>query len=120
MPITRVSANLPFVQTYEGEPQLDALGDASRRAIIALLSAQGPLAVSRLAEQLPISRPAVSQHLKVLKAAGLVQDHADGSKRIYALEKTGLADLRSYFATIWRQDLDEYADFVRASVEGRA
>lgn len=107
------------MRTYEGEAQLDALGDASRRAIVALLSSQGPLAVGRLADQLPISRPAVSQHLKVLKAAGLVQDHADGSRRIYALQSTGLADLRSYFSTIWRQDLDDFAAFVRASVNGQ-
>lgn len=101
--------------------QLDALGDASRRTIVALLSSEGPLSVSRLAERLPISRPAVSQHLRVLKSAGLVLDTAEGTRRIYALDSTGLEDLRAYFSAFWREDLDGFADFVSAASgrEGR-
>ncbi|MGW6282129.1 ArsR/SmtB family transcription factor [Kribbella sp. NPDC055071] len=99
------------METYRGEVQLDALGDRSRRAIVAVLSSQGPTAVSKLAEQLPISRPAVSQHLRVLKEAGLVRDTTAGTRRLYALDDTGLDDLRGYFTTFWRRTLDDYAAF---------
>lgn len=111
-----VSGNLRFVATYRGEIQLEALGDGSRRAIVELLAERGPLAVTRIAEILPISRPAVSQHLKVLKKAGLVQDEAQGTRRIYTLDDAGLSDLRAYFAQFWRADLDDYAAFVRTQV----
>lgn len=105
------------METYQGERQLEALGDQSRRTIISVLSRQGPLPVVRIAEQLPISRPAVSQHLKVLRAAGLVQVHVDGTRRVYALDDTGLSDLRAFFTAFWRHDLDEYYDHVRSSLK---
>jgi DNA-binding transcriptional ArsR family regulator len=111
-----VSASLRFVETYLGEVQLEALGDLSRRTIVALLSSQGPSSVSVLASQLPISRPAVSQHLRILKAARLVSGQADGTRRIYALDTAGLRDLRAYFSRFWREDLDGFADFVHQEI----
>lgn len=107
-----VSGNLPFVQTYRGGAQLDALGDPRRRAIVALL-AEGPAPVGVLAEHLPISRPAVSQHLRVLKMAGLVSGRTDGTRRVYALDPTGVADVRAFLTTFWREELDSFADYVR-------
>ncbi|MDN5854402.1 MAG: metalloregulator ArsR/SmtB family transcription factor [Actinomycetia bacterium] len=100
------------MQTYQGESQLDALGDPSRRAIVALLSSEGPSSVGLLAARLPISRPAVSQHLRVLKNANLVADRPDGTRRIYALDDTGLADLHAFIDAFWRSDLDRFARFV--------
>ena len=74
---------------------MDALGDPTRRAIFERLQS-GPRAVGELARELPVSRPAVSQHLKVLKDAGLVRDQADGTRRLYQIDPAGLAALRSY------------------------
>ena len=71
-----------------------ALADPTRRTIFELVVAR-PRAVGELAEQLPVTRPAVSQHLKLLKTAGLVRDHAEGTRRIYRVDPTGLAELRS-------------------------
>jgi DNA-binding transcriptional ArsR family regulator len=76
------------VVTYEIDPW-DALGDSTRRAIFERLVA-GPRAVGELAGDLPVSRPAVSQHLRVLKHAGLVSDRADGTRRVYAVNPAGL------------------------------
>ena len=89
---------------------MGALGDPTRRAIFELLSA-GPHAVGEIAEQLPVSRPAVSQHLKVLKQAGLVTDRAEGTRRLYQLNPQGIQDLRAYFDQFWNQAL---AAFKRA------
>ncbi len=97
--------------TYQGERQLDALGDASRRAIIALL-ADGPTSVGQLAAALPISRPAVSQHLRVLKNAGLVRDRADGTRRLYHLDPRGPADVRAYLDRYWTRTLAAFAEAV--------
>lgn len=99
------------MQTYQGEPQLDALGDPSRRAIVALL-AQAPAAVGQLAAGLPISRPAVSQHLRVLKDAGLVRDVAVGTRRVYELDATGVEQVRGFLDRFWHDDLERYAAFV--------
>lgn len=74
---------------------MEALGDATRRAIFELL-ADGPRAVGDIAGQLPVTRPAVSQHLKVLKNAGLVIDHQDGARRLYQLNPDGVGALRAY------------------------
>ena len=79
---------------YQGGP-LDALGDPRRRAILERLALR-PQAVGELAAELPISRPAVSQHLRVLRAAGLVSDRAEGNRRIYRLDPEGLSALRGY------------------------
>jgi DNA-binding transcriptional ArsR family regulator len=84
-----------------------ALGDPTRRQIFERL-AEAPSSVGALAARLPVSRPAVSQHLRVLKHAGLVRDHRDGTRRIYALAPEGLAELRSYFEQFWTQSLDSF------------
>ncbi|MDQ1534749.1 MAG: hypothetical protein QOF28_2510 [Actinomycetota bacterium] len=86
---------------------LDALGDPTRRALCERLAA-GPLPVGRLAEQLPVSRPAVSQHLKVLKQAGLVTDRAVGNRRLYELDPAGLAGLRSWLDRVWSDALTAF------------
>lgn len=83
---------------------LAALGDPTRRAIFESL-AKRPAAVGELAEQLPVTRPAVSQHLKVLKEAGLVYDRAQGTRRIYQLDPAGIGALRAYLDTFWNQSL---------------
>jgi DNA-binding transcriptional ArsR family regulator len=95
------------VTTYQQGLQLDALGDPTRRAIFERLGA-GPLAVSVLADLLPVSRPAVSQHLKVLKDAGLIVDHAEGTRRIYEHDPRGLAALRGYLDQFWTNALDAF------------
>lgn len=79
---------------------LDALGDANRRAILELLSSGGR-SVQQIADQLPISRPAVSRHLRVLRSAGLVDDEPDGTRRVYQLRDEGIAAIREYFRTVW-------------------
>jgi DNA-binding transcriptional ArsR family regulator len=79
---------------------LDALGDENRRAIVEILS-QGGRSVQQIADELPISRPAVSRHLRLLKEAGLVTDEADGTRRIYQLRDEGVEAIRAYFEQIW-------------------
>ena len=88
-----------------------ALGDPTRLAIFELL-AQGPRPVGGLAEQLPVTRPAVSQHLKVLKEAGLVIDHQNGTRRLYELDPEGLAAIRAYFDQFWNRALTAFKDAV--------
>jgi uncharacterized protein YndB with AHSA1/START domain/DNA-binding MarR family transcriptional regulator len=83
------------------------MGDATRRAIIARLAA-GPLPVGEISRDLPVGRPAVSMHLRVLKAAGLVADHAVGNRRYYRLNPDGLARLRDYLDWYWTQALAAY------------
>ena len=101
--ILMVSINLPLVITYEVDPW-DALGDGTRRAIFERLVA-GPRAVGELAGDLPVSRPAVSQHLRVLKQAGLVSDRADGTRRVYAVNPAGLEALRADLDRFWTHTL---------------
>jgi DNA-binding transcriptional ArsR family regulator len=86
---------------------LTALSDPTRRLIFERLSA-GPQPVGRLAHGLPISRPAVSQHLAALKAAGLVMDHAQGAKRIYRIDPHGLASIRAWLDQFWTASLDAF------------
>jgi DNA-binding transcriptional ArsR family regulator len=81
-----------------------ALGDPTRRAIFERL-ADGPRAVGEIAKDLPVSRPAVSQHLKVLKEAGLVTDRQDGNRRLYQLNPRGIGALRAYLDQFWNQAL---------------
>ncbi len=81
---------------------LDALGDANRRSIVEILS-QGGSSVQEIADRLPISRPAVSRHLRLLKDAGLVSDRAVGTRRIYELRGEGVDAIRDYFAEVWDQ-----------------
>jgi DNA-binding transcriptional ArsR family regulator len=101
----------PGRDARRGEQQLDALGDARRRDIVALL-ADGAVSVGELADRLPISRPAVSQHLKVLKEAGLVRDHAEGTRRLYGLDPSGPADVRAYLDRFWSNHLAAFAEYV--------
>jgi len=88
-----------------------ALGDPTRRAIFERL-ADRPRAVGELAGELPVSRPAVSQHLKVLKAAGLVVDRPAGTRRIYQLDPGGVGALRAYLDQFWNQSLAAYKEAV--------
>ncbi|HVD58492.1 MAG TPA: metalloregulator ArsR/SmtB family transcription factor [Thermoleophilaceae bacterium] len=82
----------------------DALGDPTRRAIFERL-ARGPTAVGELAQELPVSRPAVSQHLRVLKRAGLVSDQREGSRRLYEVDLDGVEALRTYLDSFWTDAL---------------
>ena len=86
------------------EIQLDALGDATRRAILARLL-NGPLPVGKLAGDFPVSRPAISQHLRILKDANLVVDHSQGTRRLYQLNPQGFDSLREYFDQFWNHAL---------------
>jgi DNA-binding transcriptional ArsR family regulator len=97
------------VATYRTGDGWDALGDPTRRAIIACL-AERPRAVGELAEVLPISRPAVSQHLRVLKDAGLVTDRTAGTRRVYRLNPAGVAALRDQLDAYWSRALDGLKD----------
>jgi DNA-binding transcriptional ArsR family regulator len=81
-----------------------ALADPTRRAIFERL-AESPSAVGELARELPVSRPAVSQHLKVLKSAGLVVDQAVGTRHVYSVDPVGISAIRDYFEQFWRQAL---------------
>jgi len=96
---------------------LDALGDPTRRAIFEQLS-EAPAAVVDLAARLPVSRPAVSQHLKVLKEARLVCDEQQGTRRIYSIDPVGLEGLRDYMDRFWRVQLHSFKR--RVEQEGSA
>jgi len=87
---------------------LDALGDRTRRQIFEALRG-GPRSVGELADGLPVSRPAVSQHLRVLKQAGLVTDRRQGTRRLYRVDPGGLAGLREYFDGFWGEALARFA-----------
>src|SRR5947209_17866182 len=84
-----------------------ALGDPHRRAIVELLGS-GPHSVQEIADQLPISRPAVSRHLRLLKGAGLVDDQADGTRRVYELRAEGVEAIRRYFAEVWDEAVPRF------------
>ena len=90
---------------------LDALGDPTRRAIFEHLG-ERPSAVVELAALVPVSRPAVSQHLKVLKDAGLVRGVQVGTRRIYSLDPDGLAELRDYLERFWNTALQSFKNRV--------
>jgi DNA-binding transcriptional ArsR family regulator len=102
------------VAAYHSEEAWNALGDPSRRAIVNCL-AERPQAVGELADALPISRPAVSQHLRVLKQAGLVTERAAGTRRIYRLNPAGVAALRDQLDTYWNRALAGYRDAVAST-----
>lgn len=82
-----------------GDP-FDALGDPNRRALLELLRA-GDRSVRELSDELPISRPAVSRHLRLLKEAGLVEDRAEGTRRLYRLQEEGVETVRAYLEQVW-------------------
>ena len=86
---------------------LDALGDSTRMAIFQKL-ANGPMPVNELARTMTVSRPAVSQHLKILKDAGLVSDIKSGTRRIYQLNPEGIALLRAHFDRVWDRALSNF------------
>jgi DNA-binding transcriptional ArsR family regulator len=98
------------VLTYEGDGWT-ALGDPTRRAIFERVVAH-PRAVGELAADLPVTRPAVSQHLKVLKDAGLVMDRRNGNRRIYQANPDGLATLRSQLERFWNEALANFKEIV--------
>jgi DNA-binding transcriptional ArsR family regulator len=87
----------------------DALGDPTRRRIFESLKA-GPRSVGELAHDLPVSRPAVSQHLRVLEQAGLVTHTANGTRNVYRVEPGGVAQLRAYFDQFWGDALERFAE----------
>jgi DNA-binding transcriptional ArsR family regulator len=97
------------VEAYEADAAFGIVSDPSRRSIVLLL-AEGPHAVVDLAAVLPISRPAVSQHLKVLKDAGLVDEEPVGTRRVYRLNETGLLALRDQLDTFWDRALHAFQD----------
>lgn len=107
------------MDTYGGDDGWGALGDRTRRAIVECL-AERPRAVGELADELPVSRPAVSQHLKVLKDAGLVTERAAGTRRIYRLNPSGVAALRDQLDTFWNRALAGYQDLVEQPKEDRS
>jgi DNA-binding transcriptional ArsR family regulator len=86
---------------------LQALGDPTRRSVLEQLR-NGPRAVGEIAEQLPVSRPAVSQHLRVLKEAGLVTERQNGTRRLYRVDPEGLAGLREYLDGFWEEALASF------------
>ena len=109
-----VSVCLPLVNAYP-HAQMDALGDPTRRAIVERLL-RGPLPVGELAREFPVSRPAISQHLRVLKRAHLVVDRPIGNRRVYEIDPAGVDALRAYFERFWNHAL---AAFKRAAEANR-
>lgn len=98
---------------------LSALADPTRQAILDLLL-DGPLPVGELAGRLPVSRPAVSQHLKVLKEVGVVVDVAQGTRRVYRVDPSGLAPLRAYLERFWTTNLVAFADHAERLAHAQA
>jgi DNA-binding transcriptional ArsR family regulator len=105
------------------QPNIDGaiglLGDPNRRAIFELL-ARRPSAVGEIAGQLPISRPAVSQHLKTLKDGGLVVSRPDGNRRVYSLDPHGVAAMRAWLDGVWEQALAGFQKFAEQTVADEA
>jgi len=104
------------VVAYQYLDGLGALGDPTRRAVFASL-AERPKAVGELADGLPVSRPAVSQHLKVLKDAGLVTERVAGARRIYRLNPVAVGALRDQLDTLWNRALASYKEVVEQPTE---
>ena len=102
--------------TYE--TSLAALADPTRRAVFERLRS-GPQAVGEIARDLPVSRPAVSQHLKTLKEAGLVRDEARGSARIYRIHAPALAELRDWLDSFWSDALESFKTYAEGDNERR-
>jgi len=97
---------------YEDDEAWTTLADRNRRSILTEL-AEGERTVGELTRSLPISQPAVSQHLKVLKHVGLVNDRAEGTKRIYRLNEAGVAALRDQLDTFWRRTMSGFEDLMK-------
>jgi len=96
---------------------ITALADPTRRAVLEELRS-GPRAVGEIAARLPVSRPAVSQHLRVLKEAGLVRDRPEGTRRLYSVNSAGLAELRAYVNGFWDEALAAYEAAANSETEG--
>jgi DNA-binding transcriptional ArsR family regulator len=101
------------VVTYE--TVLDSLADATRREVLNLVRHK-PSSVQEIADQLPISRPAVSQHLKILKDAGIVTARPVGTRRVYTVTTDGFEVLRQWLDVVWRDALSSFASFVESEV----
>ncbi len=99
------------MDTYQ-EARLGALGDATRRAILSRLVDDGPLPVGEIARDFDVSRPAISQHLRVLKQAGLVTVRSAGTQRLYAVNPAAIESLRSYFDEFWTRALAAFKNNV--------
>ena len=106
------------MNTYQSS--LEALADPTRRAIVERLK-EGPAAVGEIAEGLPVTRPAVSQHLRVLEGAGLVSHETHGTRHIYKVELGGLGELRAYIDRLWDESLQRFKQAVEepAKEKGR-
>lgn len=100
------------------ETVLQCLSDPTRRRVFERLRS-GPRSVGALASGLPVSRPAVSQHLKALKRAGLVTDRAEGTRRVYCIDPDGLGELRRWLNQFWDDALESFKQEVAASSSGR-
>jgi len=98
------------------ERALDALGDESRRAILLRLS-QGPCSVQEIADGLPISRPAVSRHLRLLGDAGLVGHRSEGTRNVYDLRAEGVEAVADYVRTVWGEAMSRFAIFAENTDE---
>jgi DNA-binding transcriptional ArsR family regulator len=103
------------VATYQAQA-FDALGDGTRREIFERLAVR-PQAVGELADQLPVSRPAVSQHLRVLKGAGLVTDRPAGNRRISQVDPAGISALRAYLDQFWNESLASFKEAAEQRVK---
>jgi DNA-binding transcriptional ArsR family regulator len=120
-----VSNQLPLVMAYQNlnavcdSSVLAVLADPTRRALLDLLRRE-PLPVGELARQMPVSRPAVSQHLKVLKEAELVREHRRGTRHYFGLNPVGFAGLREYADSMWQEALNAFATYVAQKTGGRA
>ena len=97
---------------------LQSISDPTRRSVLESLRA-GPQSVGAIAKKLPVSRPAVSQHLKVLKEAGLVKDRSEGTRRVYCIDPEGLGELRRWLDQFWDGALASFAKEVRTSNTSR-
>ena len=96
---------------------ITALADPTRRAIFERLR-RGPRPVSELAREFPVSRPAVSQHLRVLKQAGLVRERREGTRNFYSVNADGLVELREYVEGLWEETLDAFKAAVETETKG--
>jgi DNA-binding transcriptional ArsR family regulator len=103
------------VEAY-GDVGLGLLGDPTRRAIFELL-ARRPCSVGELAKQLPVSRPAVSQHLRMLRDGGLVVSRAEGTRRVYQLNPAGVSALRAYLDRVWDEALTAFHKAAEAALD---
>ena len=109
---------MAYVHAVAHENAFVALADPTRRRVFEKLSS-GPKSVGEIAHGLPVSRPAVSQHLRVLKEAGLVADRAEGTRRVYAIDPHGLGALRQWLDQFWDAALQAFAEEVERSKKSR-